>query len=372
MAEEVSNYENMTDLACEKIGGHVLFATDDWFAPAENLLKYEDPVFKVGLYTDYGKWMDGWETRRKRKPGHDWCIIELGMPGIIKGVEVDTAYFTGNYAPKFSLQAVQLKHDDEAKFPSRQIDAMGTECSDEALALVKSMKTENWQELIPMTPLTAGYINTSRKFFKINSDKVYSHIRLNIFPDGGIARLRIYGQVLHKVDFSIKEEIDLVAMKNGGVCHSYSNAHYGHPKNLICPGVGKNMGDGWETARRIDRPPILQADERNILQVPGNEWAIFRLGCIGKINKVHIDTNHFKGNYPDSAKLEGGLLKNGVIDWKIVLPTTKLSAHAIHEYHSEDMLHFGPFSHVRVTIMPDGGISRLRIFGQPIQEHPEI
>lgn len=288
--------------------------------------------------------MDGWETRRKRKPGHDWCIIKLGMSGIIKGIEVDTAYFTGNYAPKFSLQAAKLKSDgkclkpnlkkiiqfyqflssDEAKFPSRQIDAMGTECSKEAFAQVKAIKTEKWKELIPMTPLTAGFINTSRSFFKIDSDKVYSHIRLNIFPDGGIARLRVYGEVQHNVDLSTKEEIDLVAMKNGGVCHSYSNAHYGHPKNLISPGIAKNMGDGWETARRIDRPPILVADERNILQVPGNEWAIFRLGCIGEINKVHIDTNHFKGNYPDSAKLEGGIARNGVIVWKTVLPPTKV------------------------------------------------
>ncbi|GJQ75812.1 hypothetical protein Trydic_g17881 [Trypoxylus dichotomus] len=365
MAAEISNYENLTDLACQKVGGHVLFATDDWFAPAENLLKCEDPVFKPDLFTDYGKWMDGWETRRKRKPGHDWCIIKLGVSGIIKGIEVDTAFFTGNYAPKFSLQAAKLTTEDEAKFPTRPIEAMGTECSDETFDQVKSLRSENWHELVPMTPLTAGYVNTSRNFFKINSDKVYTHIRLNIFPDGGIARLRVYGEVLHEIDFFSINEIDLIAMKNGGVCQSYSNAHYGHPKNLISPGDGKNMGDGWETARRIDRPPILKADEKNILQVPGSEWAVFKLGCIGDINMIDIDTKHFKGNYPDSAKLEGGVAVDGKIAWKTILPTSKLSGHKLHRYANGDLLSHGPFGFVRVSIMPDGGISRLRLFGKP-------
>lgn len=252
------------------------------------------------------------------------------------------------------------------------------------------MKSENWHELIQMTPLSAGYVNMSRNFFKVNSDKIFTHIRLNIYPDGGIARLRIYGEVLHEVDLSTSQKIDLVAMKNGGVCQSYSNAHYGHPKNLISPGVGKNMGDGWETARRIDRPPILQADEKNILQVPGSEWAIFKFGCIGQVGEIHIDTNHFKGNYPDSAKLDGGVtFGNGEIVWKTILATTKvisvyenvsinvkqfglqLSAHKIHRYENGDVLNRGPFSHVRISMMPDGGISRLRIFGKPISRHPE-
>lgn len=201
---------------------------------------------------------------------------------------------------------------------------MGTECCSEALEQVKSIGSQNWDELIPMSSLTPGYVETSVSFFKVTSDKVYTHIRLNIFPDGGIARLRVYGEVQHEINFNDGQEIDLVAMKNGGVCKGYSNAHYGHPKNLISPGIGKNMGDGWETARRLDRPPILQIDDHNILQVPGNEWVVFRLGCVGKIDAVYIDTNHFKGNYPDSAKLEGGILSHGEIVWCTVLPTTKV------------------------------------------------
>ncbi|KRT85901.1 hypothetical protein AMK59_2507 [Oryctes borbonicus] len=248
---------------------------------------------------------------------------------------------------------------------------MGTECSDEAFEQVDSIKSENWHELIPMTPLTPGYINTSRNFFKVNSDKVYTHIRLNIFPDGGIARLRVYGEVLHEIDLFSIEEIDLIAMKNGGVCQSYSNAHYGHPKNLISPGEGKNMGDGWETARRTDRPPILKADERNILQVPGSEWAIFKLACIGEVEKIDIDTKHFKGNYPDSAKVEGGMRVNGEIVWKTILPATKLSGHKFQRYSDSSLANHGPFGFVKVTIMPDGGISRLRIFGKPHSKHAE-
>jgi len=239
----------------------------------------------------------------------------------------------------------------------------------QALEQVEAINSKNWHELIPMTPLTAGYVNTSRSFFKINNDKVYTHIRLNIFPDGGIARLRVYGEVLYEINLINPKEIDLVAMKHGGVCQSYSNAHYGHPKNLISPGTSKNMGDGWETARRLDRPPILKADEHNILQVPGNEWAIFKFGCVGKIDEIQIDTTHFKGNYPDSAKIEGGIISNEKIVWKTILPTSKLSAHTTHMFANGDLTSNGPFSHVRVTIMPDGGISRLRIYGKPVSNH---
>ncbi|XP_022916131.2 allantoicase-like [Onthophagus taurus] len=359
--------ENLTDLICEKNGGKIVFATDDWFAPAENLLLNEDPVFKVGVFTTYGKWMDGWETRRKRKPGHDWCVIKLGLPGVIRGVEVDTAFFTGNYAPQFSVQAANLTLEEVKKFPSRPLNSIGTECSQKHLDQINQLHTDDWTEIIPMTPLNPGYLESRHNFFKVDTKKCFTHIRLNMFPDGGIARLRVYGDVHYTIDMNKKEEIDLIALKNGGYCHSYSNAHYGHPKNLIRPGRGKDMGDGWETARRADRPPILKIDENNILKVPGNEWAILGLGCVGKIERIEIDTAHFKGNYPDCVKIEGGILNSDEFEWKTILPSSKLSAHKIHQFGNIDILNNeSPFTHVKIIISPDGGLSRVRIFGKPI------
>ena len=69
-------FTELIDLASEKLGGAVLVANDEFFAPKENLLKPDAPVFIEGKYTDLGKWMDGWETRRRRTPGFDWCITQ--------------------------------------------------------------------------------------------------------------------------------------------------------------------------------------------------------------------------------------------------------------------------------------------------------
>lgn len=293
------------------------------------MLAPTEPVFIPDKYTEYGKWMDGWETRRKRIPGHDWCLIKLGAACNIKGIMVDTAFFTGNYAPRISIQGAKLTENEEQLIPNRESCKMGTACNECELENLSKLKSEKWTEIVPMTVMNPGYEETRKHYFSINDNKVYTHIRLNMYPDGGIARFRVYGEVKRSIT-EIKENsiIDLISLENGGTCIGYSNAHFGHPRNLIKPGNGINMGDGWETSRRLDRPPILEANSDGILQVSGNEWAIFKLGFAGIVERIMVDTKHFKGNFPDSVQIEGCLLKDGDLinsaKWEMLLSSRKV------------------------------------------------
>lgn len=244
---------------------------------------------------------------------------------------------------------------------------IGTACSQKDLENMAKLKSEEWAELLPVTELNSGYENSRHNFFAIESNEICSHIRVNMYPDGGIARLRVYGVVRPDPNIVANNSaIDLIALKNGGTCVSYSNAHYGHPRNLIKPGRGINMGDGWETSRRLDRPPILEADENGILLVPGSEWAVFQFAGTGVVTSIEVDTIHFKGNFPDSAKIDGLLLKDSnSLDgatWVPILEKQKLSAHKQHYYKNEIKNH-GPFNFAMITMAPDGGISRLRLLG---------
>ncbi|KAM4041853.1 putative inactive allantoicase [Anomaloglossus baeobatrachus] len=372
-------FVQMNNLACESVGGKVLFATDDWFAAAENLLKKGDPEFKVGLFTEYGKWMDGWETRRKRITGHDWCIIELGVPGVIHGFHVDTHFFTGNYAPRISVQTACLQ--ESISLPPRE-DRIGSAATEEDLKAVDRLHSEKWEYLLKMTELKPGYSESCHNYFHVKSKERWTHIRLNIYPDGGIARFKIYG--IGQRDWSLcgpNDVEDLLSMTNGSVCLGYSDAHYGHPRNLIGLGRAADMGDGWETARRLDRPPVLKADENGILQVPGNEWTVFRLGHPGLITHIEIDTNHFKGNAPNSCKIEACILtlkeeeeklrEKWIMKldnkWKTLLSVTQLHPHKRHFIDGTSLSLQEVITHVKITIAPDGGISRLRLWGFPRQ-----
>ncbi|KAM4771202.1 putative inactive allantoicase [Rhinophrynus dorsalis] len=377
-AQQLPEFVQMNNLACESVGGKVLFATDDWFAVAENLLKKSDPEFKPGLFTEFGKWMDGWETRRKRIPGHDWCIIQLGIPGIIHGFEVDTRFFTGNFAPRISIQAVCLKQEKVTLLPRQ--DRMGTAATQDEFKEVDKLKSEEWSCLLKMVELKPGYSESSHNYFLVNSSERWTHIRLNIYPDGGIARLKVYG--IGQRDWSScgpNDLEDLVSMVNGGVCLGFSDAHYGHPRNLIGLGRADDMGDGWETARRLDRPPILKVNTKGILQVPGNEWTIFRLGHPGLITHIEIDTNHFKGNAPNACKIDACVLTPKEEEqqirekwspeeghkWKTLLPVTQIHPHKRHFIDATSLALLEVVSHVKITIAPDGGVSRIRLWGFP-------
>lgn len=322
------------NLAQPRLGAEAIFATDDFFADVNRMLKPEDPVFIDGKYDENGKWMDGWESRRKREEGHDYAIVRLGLTGMIMGVEVDTRHFTGNYAPSVSIEACLL---DEGEEPGD--------------------KTK-WHEILGATPLQGD----SRHFAPIPSKEAWSHLRIHIYPDGGIARLRVFG--LPHVNWETKiakaeagSLVDLAALRNGGRPMDWSDAHFGKPENLLAPGRGVNMGDGWETRRRRE---------------PGFDWCIIALGAPGRIEKIEVDTAHFKGNFPHEVSIQAALMHNVTRDalvsrsmyWRTLLPPQKMTMDAIHEFVAE-IEDIGPVSHVRLNMHPDGGVSRLRLLGKP-------
>ena len=305
-----------------RLGSRVTYATDEFFGARERLIDPADPVFIEDKYDEHGKWMDGWESRRKREPGNDYCVIRLGVPGIIHGFDVDTSHFTGNFPPAVSIEAC-ISDDD--------------------------VPDGGWTVLLPRTDIAGD----SHNFFDVRSDTAWTHVRLSIYPDGGVARLRIFGEI--RADFrDVDGYVDLAAVEHGGRPIACSDQHYGSVHNLLAPGRGANMGDGWETARR---------------RGPGNDWVIIALGLPGVIERAEIDTAHFKGNYPDRVSLEAALfasdddVSNSAPEWQTLLAETKLKMDQQH-YFDDVLQDIGPVSHVRVSIYPDGGISRVRLFGQ--------
>ncbi len=318
------------NLASAGLGAQAIFATDDFFAPVERMLYDAPAIFVPDKYDDHGKWMDGWESRRRRGPGHDYAVIKLAAPGMIHGFDIDTSHFTGNYPPSCSMEACRIDSEPD--------------------------DSTVWMEILPQSPLGPS----SNHFFTSTSRDVWTHLRLHIYPDGGVARLRVYGEPWR--DWSkvaTTEEVDLASALNGARVVAYSDAHYGSLNRLLSPGRGINMGDGWETRRRRE---------------PGNDWIIVQLGHDGQISRVVVDTAHYKGNYPDRCSLHGadlglisGDLAQSVVTssmfWPEILPEKKLSMDAVHDFGASDLVASNRVTHVRLNIFPDGGVSRLRVFG---------
>jgi len=317
---ERNDFTDLVDLAAERLGGAVLAANDEFFAPKENLLKAGEAVWKEGEYTDVGKWMDGWETRRRREPGHDWCIVRLGLPGTLRGVIVDTAHFRGNYPESCSLEA----------------------CAVEGYPTPEELMAAPWAEVLPCSPLEG---NAKNRFPIERETGRVTHLRFNIYPDGGIARLRVYGAVAAGWRRLTRHggEVDLAAAANGGLVLSCSDMFFGNRHNLILPGPPLGMHDGWETRRR---------------RGPGHDWAIVKLGARGTLHRVEVDTSHFKGNAPGSCSIEGC---DEARDWREILPLTPLRPHTLHRF--DEIAAAGPVTHARLNIHPDGGVARLRLFG---------
>ena len=316
------------NLAHPRLGAKPVFATDEFFAPAERMLAPAPAVFIPGKFDDHGKWMDGWESRRKRIEGYDHCIVRLGKPGVIRGVDIDTSHFKGNHPPAASLDGCYCDDDlpgDDAEWTTI-LDSVGLE-------------------------------QDSHHLHDIVADGVYSHVRLNIYPDGGVARLRVYG--IPQCDWDQRdpgELVDLAALENGGRAIACSDQAFGSSMlSLGLPGRGVDMGDGWETRRR---------------RVPGNEWVILELGHAGTIRAVELDTAHYKGNFPDRASIQAGYLRGGTEEsavtqsmfWRTLLPEQKLEMDAVCRFEDE-LEDLGPVTHVRVNIIPDGGLSRVRLYG---------
>ncbi len=313
------------DLANSRLGAEAIYCTDDFFAPMERMLNPTEPVFIEDKYDDHGKWMDGWESRRKRTEGHDHCVVKMGLPGSIAAIDIDTRHFTGNFPPRASV---------EACYSDTPLD-----------------ESTAWTEILPEVELNGN----SHNIFEIENDANWNHVRLHIYPDGGVARLRLFGQV-HRdwSEVAADELVDLAAAVNGGVAVACNDEHFGVMGNILMPGKGINMGDGWETRRRRE---------------PGNDWVIVRLGHPGVVKQVEVDTAFFKGNYPDGVSIEGCVVEDdssmgdpGSIDWTPLLPRQKLAADAVHTF-SDELEGDVHASHLRIQIYPDGGLSRVRIFG---------
>jgi len=320
--------ENGVNLASPKLGAKVIFATDEFFASKERLIQDSDPVFIADKYDDNGKWMDGWESRRRRVPGHDHCILRLEARGTIDGVDIDTSHFTGNHPPHASLEGCLSETDPD--------DA-----------------TE-WTEIVPKTALDAD----SHNFVEVESNERFNHLRLHIYPDGGVARLRVYGHpqcAWQRHDPNGVHELS--AITNGGRIIGYNDAHYGSPWVILAPGRGTDMGDGWETRRRRE---------------PGNDWIVVALGAKGLVERIEVDTAHFKGNYPDRCSVEAVTLESGdeaqllddTVDWQPLMDEQKLEMDRIHSFEGDKVNDIGPVTHLRLSIYPDGGVSRFRAFGK--------
>ncbi len=344
-------WTDLIDLASARLGGKTLATSDDFFAPMSNLLKPEPPIFIPGKYTPRGKWMDGWESRRKRVPGHDWCIIQLGQPGSIRGLTVDTAHFSGNQPESCTIEAAEL--------PARS--------SKKQSAL--NWSYIEWTELVPRTSLNPSAEHFIEPYAELE-DRRFTHIRLNMFPDGGIARLRIHGEVRADWPALIKSKkpIDLAAAERGGLVIDASNMHFGSRHNMIMPGRAKNMGDGWETRRKRN---LTWLDDRPL----EHDWAIVKLAHRAIIDSIEVDTNHFKGNCPESCAIETCDAPHAVdsvfdpkrVAWSWLLPRSALRASSKHLYRSQldTATRSRPCTHLRLSIFPDGGISRLRVNGRP-------
>lgn len=325
-----ATFTDLIDLAAARLGGAVLLANDEFFAPKEALLKPQAAEWREHEYTDRGKWMDGWETRRRRTPGHDWCLVRLGLAGVVRGVVVDTAYFRGNYPEHCELEGCAVEGVPDP----------------EALAGDSAVK---WHALVPRAALAGD----SRNLFAVACEERITHLRFRIFPDGGVARLRVHGEARPEAArFAAGRVLDLAALENGGYVMVCSDMFFGHRQNLVLPGRSTHMGDGWETRRR---------------RGPGHDWSLVRLAVRGTLQRLELDTDHFKGNAPGSAMLEccdtpdatADSLVAGA-DWRPLVAQTPLQPHSRHIW---DLAVPATATHVRLNIYPDGGVARLRLFG---------
>ena len=323
-------FSNTVNLAEPKFGSRVIYKTDQFFGSANKILNSQKPIFKEGVYDNHGKWMDGWETRRKRKNGHDFLIIKLGRPGKIYNVDIDTSFFSGNQPAQASLQACFSK-----KNPT---------------------KNTNWKTILKKKRLGPDQNHN----FKIKNHSTFNFVKLNIFPDGGVARLRLNGKVdLEKINLKGKN-VNLSSILNGSTIVGCNNEHFGKAENVLSPGVGVNMGDGWETRRSRGK---------------NFDWIIIKFGMPGIIRKLEIDTHHFKGNYPDSLTIQSALIPNKVKSkkilgnskkWRLLLGKTKLKPHKKHLFKSKAS-NKNKVNCLRINIFPDGGISRIRAFGKVVK-----
>jgi len=315
--------KNLTNLALPELGAAIHSVSDEFFAPAKRMLAAAEPVFIPDCFDQHGKWMDGWESRRKRSAGFDQCVVRI-CPGVIRGIEIDTNFFTGNFPPAAMLEAcfVEIEPDEDTI----------------------------WTEIVPRSELKGDSLH----FFPVDDENSWSFIRLNIYPDGGIARLRVYGEPVTYASATDRDQwVDLVSSAAGGVALECNNMHFGDMSNLLSNLPVANMGDGWETRRR---------------RHPGNDWVILKLARKGNIRRIEIDTAFFRGNYPARCSLKGASpvadtdIASESVNWAEILPQVALGPDQLHIFENQ-VCDIGDVTHVRLDIFPDGGVARLRLSG---------
>jgi len=311
----------------------VIAASNEFFAEKENLIRPEAPAFTPGTFGHKGQVYDGWETRRRRGPSgalpgpdaHDWAVVRLGAPGVIRAVVVETAFFTGNYPEGCSVDACSV-----AGYPA-------------------ILRETAWEQVVPRRALKGD----ARHVLRVSSGRRYTHVRLNVFPDGGVARLRVHGEVIPDPDLLTGLTIDLAALENGADITGCSDRFYSSPRNAISPGLSRVMGEGWETRRRRD---------------PGNDWLVVRLAGAGVVSLAEIDTSGYKGNAPAAAALRGVDGRRFPLGdetaWFDLLPVTALLPDTPHRFRVDGAgTPAHAVTHVRLNVFPDGGVARLRLYG---------
>ncbi len=320
----------LIDLAQPRLGSKIIYKTDDFFAPVSRIINPSIPIWKEGIYDNNGKWMDGWETRRKRTDGHDCLILSFGKAGKISKINIDTSYFNGNQPNFASVEA----------------------CYCENFSINNKIK---WETIINKSKIKANNNN----IFNIKQKKIYTHLKLNIYPDGGVARLRVYGKIAtEKLNIEENKLVELSSIMNGSLIIATNNEHFGKAENILAPGRAFNMSDGWETRRR---------------RTKGYDWLIFKFGIPGIVKRIIIDTLHFKGNFPDQCSLQASYINdlkfnsiNKIIHqstkWKYLINKNKLFANREHSFENNILIN-KKINFIRLNIYPDGGISRINIFG---------
>ena len=311
----------MPDLASRALAGSVVYANDELFAERENLIKPEPPAFSPEEFGHKGKTYDGWETRRRREPGHDYAVVRLGVPGVVRGVVVDTAWFTGNYPPFASVEAISVEG-----YPSPA-----------------ELEVAPWETIVEKSPLEGD----AKNVFEVDVERRFTHVRLSIYPDGGVARFRVHGEPVPDPRF-LGGTVDLAAVENGGDVVDCSNRFYSSPLNILQPGRARTMGEGWENARRRDE---------------GNDHVTVRLGTPGHVDLVEIDTSYFVGNAAGWASLRGtdSAAPDSTSSWVELVPRTRLQPDTRHFFRvAADAV----VTHVRLDVFPDGGLARLRVNGR--------
>jgi allantoicase len=316
----------LPDLAVRTLGGAVVYANDEAFAEREALIRPEPSTFQPRTFGAKGQVYDGWETRRRRDQGgdrHDFAIVRLGAAGVVRAVVVDTAHFTGNYPPEISVEAAFV-----AGHPS-----------------VEELLAVDWHRIVPRSPVKGDSENP----FVVTSARRWTHVRLNIYPDGGVARLRVHGEVVADPELlEALDVLDLAALEHGGRVVDCSNRFYGSPDRLIAPGLARSIGEGWETARRRDE---------------GNDWVLVRLAVPGVVRVAEVDASWFIGNAPGWAALSSYDEGAGAEpQWSSVLERTPLQPDTRHRFLVSDA---PAATHVRLDVYPDGGMARLRLWGRP-------